>query len=51
MIKKNEGIIMSIMGFFQGGGEIMPIRLANYLKENHYRVAIHCVKKNGNEKK
>ena len=28
----------------------MPIRLANYLKENHYRVAVHCVKKNGDEK-
>lgn len=50
MIKKNEGILISIMGFSQGGGEIMPIHLANYLKKEQCRVAVHCINKNVDEK-
>ena len=50
MIKENEGILISIMGFSQGGGEIMPVRLANYLKEKKYRVALHCINKSVDEK-
>ena len=49
MIKKKEGILISIMGFSQGGGEIMPVRLANYLKEKQYRVGLHCVNQNVDE--
>lgn len=48
--KKQKGILISIMGFFQGGAEIMPIRIANYLFENNYRVGVHCMKKEDDSK-
>lgn len=49
MMKENEGILISIMGFSQGGGEILPIHLANYLKKEQYRVAVHCINKSVDE--
>lgn len=47
--KKEKGILISFMGFIQGGAEIMPIRIANYLHKQNYRVGIHCIQKNVNE--
>ena len=43
--KETKGILISIFGFIQGGAEIMPIRIANYLHKHHYKVGIHCLKK------
>lgn len=43
MIDKNSLIIISIMSFTQGGGEILPIRLANCLHEQGYSVRIHAL--------
>lgn len=37
-------IVISIASFTQGGGEIMPIRLANQLKEMGYPVIVHNYK-------
>ena len=41
-IKPLEPIIISIISFTHGGGEIMPIRLANELKKEGYCVSVHC---------
>lgn len=47
--KKKKGILISFMGFVQGGAEIMPVRIANYLHKQNYRVGVHCIQKNGDE--
>lgn len=43
--KKKKGILISIIGFCQGGAEIMPIRIANELHRMGYKVGIHCLNK------
>lgn len=45
MINKNNSpkILISIYGLVQGGGEIFPIRLANYLKKHGYDVQLHVL--------
>ena len=43
-------ILISILGFYQGGAEIMPIRIANELYRRGYKVEIHCLKKDGSDK-
>lgn len=43
--KERNRILISIIGFSQGGAEIMPIRIANYLHTHHYEVGVHCVKR------
>lgn len=42
--KAEKGILISMLGFVEGGAEIMPIRIANYLHKKHYKVGIHCLK-------
>ena len=46
---KKKGILISIIGFSQGGAEIMPIRIANELHRQGYRVGIHCLTKDGDD--
>lgn len=41
--KENRKIVISIKGFMQGGGEILPIRLANALHKEGYKVYIHAL--------
>lgn len=43
--KDKMKVLISILGFSQGGAEIMPIRIANQLKENGYKVAVHSTQK------
>lgn len=48
--KDTEKIMISIIGFSQGGAEIMPIRIANYLHRHGYKVAVHCLSMENDEK-
>lgn len=42
--KRRKKILISIFGFFPGGAEILPLRLANALHEKGYSVGVHCTK-------
>lgn len=44
-------LLISLYGFYYGGGEIMPIRLANQLAEMGYPVIVHALKTEKQEKK
>ena len=48
--KDRPGVLISILGFREGGAEIMPIRIANYLHARHYNVGVHCLEPEQNEK-
>ncbi len=43
-IKSKINIMISIVAFSLGGGEIMPIRLANQLKQMGYTVTVHSMR-------
>lgn len=47
--KGRPGVLISILGFKEGGAEIMPIRIANYLHARHYNVGVHCLEPEQNE--
>jgi glycosyltransferase involved in cell wall biosynthesis len=48
--QSKKKILISIIGFAQGGAEIMPIRIANVLYEKGYGVALHCVSNDVDQK-